>query len=271
MDNKTISVKGKVVVVTGALGLLGKEYVDTLSKEGAIAVITDMNQEGCEELATEMKKTHSVDCLGLGMDVTDKKSISGVLKKVLSKYGRVDALINNAALNNPSGDDEFFYTPFERLKAEDWTRMLKVNLTGSFLCSQVFGEQMAKQKGGAIINISSTYGLVAPDQRLYKHFSKTKKFVKPITYSVSKAGIVMLTKYLAAYWGEKNVRVNALVPGGVYDNHDPSFERDYGDKTPLGRMADKGDYNGAIIYLISDSSSYMTGASLVVDGGWTVW
>ncbi len=273
MTNRTISVKDKIVVVTGALGLLGNEYVDVLSREGSNVIITDTNQKKCEELAIKIKKRYSIDCLGLGLDVTDKKSIDNALKKILSKYTRVDALINNAALNNPSKSDEFFYTPFEKLKLEDWDRMLNVNLTGPFLCCQVFGEQMAKQGGGTIINVSSTYGIVAPDQRLYKHFNKKggKKFIKPIAYSVSKAGIIMLTKYLAAYWGVKNVRVNALVPGGVYNNHNPFFKRDYSNKTPLGRMADKKDYNGAIIYLISDSSSYMTGACLVVDGGWTIW
>ncbi len=129
-------------------------------------------------------------------------------------------------------------------------------------------------KNGTIINIASTYGLVAPDQRLYRHFSKgaaSKRFVKPVTYSVSKAGVIMLTKYLAAYWGDRNVRVNALAPGGVYDDHEPMFAKDYSNRTPLGRMAEKTDYNGAILFLVSESSSCMTGSCLVVDGGWTVW
>jgi len=273
MNNETISVKNKVVVVTGAVGLLGTEYIDVLSKEGAKVVITDIDQAKCEELAKKMKEKYDADCLGISMDVSNRKSIIKVLEKILDKYGKIDALINNAALNNPSGNDDFFYTPFEKLRLGDWNRMLNINITGPFLCSQILGEQMAKQKKGVIINISSTYGIVAPDQRLYRHFTKgdDRKFVKPITYSVSKGAIIMLTKYLAAYWADKNVRVNTLVPGGVFNNHGPMFVKDYSYRTPLGRMAKKTDYNGAIIYLISDSSSYMTGSCLIVDGGWTVW
>ena len=271
---ETISVKSKVVVITGATGLLGKEFADVLAKEGASVVIADLKGEECRALAGELSEKHHVACLGIGMDVTDPVSIRGTVEKVLEKYGRVDALINNAAINNPEGsDDEFFYTPFEEMKLEDWERMLRVNLTGPFLCCQVFGEQMAKQGGGSIINITSTYGLVAPDQRLYRHFSKGSagRFVKPIAYSVSKGGIIMLTKYLAAYWGDKNIRVNALAPGGVYDDHDPGFAKDYSERTPLGRMADRTDYNGVMLFLVSDSSAYMTGSTLVVDGGFTVW
>jgi NAD(P)-dependent dehydrogenase (short-subunit alcohol dehydrogenase family) len=274
MNTGTISVKDKVVVITGATGLLGSEYVDVLAREGARTVITALDREKCQVLAGKMSEKYGADCLGIQMDVTDQSTIRAVLEKALQKYGRVDALINNAAINNPSGDnDEFFYTPFEKLSLEDWNRTLKVNLTGPFLCSQVFGEQMANQGGGAIINIASTYGMVAPDQKLYRHFSRgsAKRFIKPATYSVSKGGIIMLTRYLAAYWGDKNVRVNALSPGGVYDGHAAEFVKDYSQRTPLGRMADKTDYNGAILFLVSNSSSYMTGSTLTVDGGWTIW
>ncbi len=263
------SLKNKTAIITGALGLIGKEHCKALSEAGANIVVADVNESDCMAFA----KTLGTDSIGISLDVTNPDSIKKLRDKVLEKFGHIDILVNNAAINdmfeNPKAAAE--QSKFENYPLDLWQKSVNVNLTGVFLCSQIIGSEMAKQKSGSIINIASTYGMTAPDQSLYIKKDGTQSFYKPPAYSATKGAVIMFTKYLAAYWGKDGVRVNTLTPGGVENEQDEFFIEKYSKKTPLGRMAKPTDYKGALIFLASDASSYMTGANLVVDGGWTAW
>ncbi|MDZ7766287.1 MAG: SDR family oxidoreductase [Melioribacteraceae bacterium] len=266
---KIFSIKNKTAIVTGALGLIGREHCKALSEAGANVIVADINEKNCEEFA----KTLETESIGIEIDVTNKESLEKARDKIIEKFGHIDILVNNAAINdmfeNPKAAAE--QSKFENYPLELWQKSVDVNLTGVFLCSQVFGTEMAKQKSGSIINIASTYGITAPDQSLYIKKDGTQDFFKPPAYSATKGGVIAFTKYLAAYWGKDNVRVNTLTPGGVENNQDEFFVEQYSKRTMLNRMAKPTDYKGALIFLASDASSYMTGANLVVDGGWTAW
>jgi len=263
------SLKNKTAIITGALGLIGKEHCKALSEAGANVIVTDIDDKKCEEFASTLE----TESIGIKIDVTNKDSLISARDKILEKFGHIDILVNNAAINdmfeNPKAASE--QSKFENYPLELWQKSVDVNLTGVFLCSQVFGTEMAKQKSGSIINIASTYGMTAPDQSLYIKKDGTQDFFKPPAYSATKGGVIMFTRYLAAYWGKDNVRVNTLTPGGVENNQDEFFIEQYSKRTMLNRMAKPTDYKGALIFLASDASSYMTGANLVVDGGWTAW
>jgi len=263
------SLKNKTAIVTGALGLIGKEHCKALAVAGANVVVTDTDENKCKEFAKSLIN----ESIGHFVDVTIPDSIKKLRDEVIKKYGHIDILVNNAAINdmfeNPKAASE--QSKFENYPLELWQKSVDVNLTGLFLCSQILGSEMAKQKSGSIINIASTYGITAPDQSLYKKEDGLQSFYKPPAYSATKGAVIMFTRYLAAYWGKDNVRVNTLTPGGVENNQDEFFIQKYSAKTPLGRMAKSTDYKGALIFLASDASSYMTGANLVVDGGWTAW
>jgi 2-deoxy-D-gluconate 3-dehydrogenase len=210
------------------------------------------------------------------VDISTKGGARRLVAHTLREFDRLDILINNAALTVRSGTHlAGYFNPFEDYELEIWEKALKVNITGMFLCAQEVGRQMIKQNRGVIVNISSTYGVVGPDQRIYEKslspYSKSVRLNTPVPYSVTKGAVLALTRYLAAYWAGKNIRVNSLTPGGVFDNHDPEFVKRYSSRTMLGRMANRDEYKGAILFLVSDASSYMTGANLVVDGGWTAW
>ncbi|MFA5805056.1 MAG: SDR family oxidoreductase [Melioribacteraceae bacterium] len=263
------SLKNKTAIVTGALGLIGKEHCKALSEAGANVIVADIDESKCSEFA----KTLSGESIGVSLDVTNPDSIKNLRDKVLNHCGHIDILVNNAAINDMFEDPKAAteQSKFENYPLELWQKSIDVNLTGVFLCSQILGTEMAQQKSGSIINISSTYGITAPDQSLYIKEDGTQSFYKPPAYSATKGAVIMFTKYLAAYWGKDGVRVNTLTPGGVENNQDEFFIEKYSSKTPLGRMAKPTDYKGALIFLASDASSYMTGANLVVDGGWTCW
>lgn len=274
MTNETLfSLKGRVGIVTGALGLLGKQHCYALAEAGAHVIVADLQETVCLQFAKEITASHNVECLGIGLNITDKQSVQKLLAIVLQKFGRVDVLVNNAAINdmfeNPSAAAEL--SKFENYPLELWQKSLDVNITGTFICSQVIGSEMASRGSGSIINIASTYGIVAPDQALYKRPDGTQSFYKSAAYPVTKGAIISFTRFLAAYWGKAGVRVNALSPGGVENSQDEYFVESYSARTPLGRMAQPTDYKGALIFLASDASNYMTGANLVVDGGWTAW
>ncbi|MBI1937449.1 MAG: SDR family oxidoreductase [Ignavibacteriales bacterium] len=263
------SLKNKTAIVTGALGLIGKEHCRALSEAGANIVAADIDELKCVEFV----KTLETESIGAVLDVTNPDSIKKLRDHVLEKFGHIDILVNNAAINdmfeNPKAASE--QSKFENYPLELWQKSIDVNLTGVFLCSQILGYEMAKQKSGSIINIASTYGITAPDQSLYIKEDGTQSFYKPPAYSAAKGAVIMFTRYLASYWGKDGVRVNTLTPGGVENSQNEFFIQKYSAKTPLGRMAKPNDYKGALIFLASDASSYMTGANLVVDGGWTAW
>lgn len=261
MEN-IFSLKGRVAIVTGANGLLGVKHCEALKLAGAQVIACDLK-------FTE--KTFSEDIRQFEMDVSDKSSIESVFQEILRLYGTVDILVNNAAVNdmfeNPALALE--NSKFENYPLQMWQKSLNVNVTGVYLCSQVFGTHMANKLQGSIINIASTYGIVGPDQQLYVDDQGIQNFYKSPSYPATKAAVIGFTKYLAAYWGKQNVRVNALSPGGVENNQESWFVKNYAARTCLQRMANADDYRGALIFLASDASSYMTGANLIVDGGWT--
>ena len=261
------SLQDKIAIVTGACGLLGIQHCKALAEAGATVVVADLNEAACKAIAAELGPHH----MALAMDVTSPASLQAARDQILERYQRIDILVNNAAINdmfeNPLTAKE--QSMFEHYPLEQWNRSWNVNVSGMFLCSQVMGTVMANQGGGSIINIASTYGIVAPDQSIYRNAAGEQTFYKSPSYPVTKAAVLGFTKYLAAYWGHKNVRVNTLSPGGVENNQDAYFIQNYAAKTLLGKMASAADYKGAVVFLASNASAYMTGANLVVDGGWT--
>lgn len=263
------SLQNKVAIVTGALGLIGQHYCRALAEAGAHVAVTDLDESACVAFAEQI----SSRCIGIGLNVTDKSSAERARDILLRQYGRIDTLVNNAAINDmfESPKAAVEQSMFENYPLDLWRKSVDVNLTGVFLCSQILGAEMVRRGSGSIINIASTYGMVAPDQSLYRNECGEQIFYKPPAYSATKGAVIAFTKYLASHWGEKGVRVNTLTPGGVENNQDRYFVESYSRKTPLKRMAVPTDYIGALIFLASDASSYMTGANLVVDGGWTCW
>ena len=264
MQKDLFDVTGKTIVITGAAGLLGSQYAEGLSQAGANVVLADLDFKKCSELSSHLEKRYSVNPMPIKLDLTKSSSVKEMVKKIMKKYNKIDVLINNAAYQ---GNDKLRTTEFEKLPISSWNMALSVNLTGIFLCCQEIGKIMVKQKNGIIINISSTYGIVAPDQRIYGKSGHNSA----IFYAATKSAILNLTRYLASYWQGKGIRVNTLSPGGVEKNQEVNFRKEYAKKTMLGRMARRNEYIGPIIFLCSDASSYMTGSNLIVDGGWTAW
>jgi NAD(P)-dependent dehydrogenase (short-subunit alcohol dehydrogenase family) len=266
---------GRAAIVTGGAGLLGSEFCKTLVEAGARVVIADLDRPAAEGLAAELCADHqaAAPALAVRTDVTDPTSVQAMVGAALQAFGRLDILVNSAALD-PKFDPGHSAGPqsssFEEYPLAAWRQALEVNLTGAFLCCQAAVAPMLEQGRGVIVNLCSIYGLAAPDQRMYQQEGKPPQY-KPVYYSVTKAGILGLTQYLAAYYAGRNIRVNALSPGGVFNGHDAEFVKAYSARAVLGRMAHKDEMNGALLYLVSDASAYMTGANLVVDGGWTTW
>jgi NAD(P)-dependent dehydrogenase (short-subunit alcohol dehydrogenase family) len=269
MSENIFSLNGKVAIVTGALGLIGKNHCQALAEAGANVVVADLNESASAAFAA----TLSPEALGLGVDITNMTSLKKFRDDVLKKFGKIDVLVNNAAINdmfeNPQAAAE--QSLFENYPLAMWQKSMDVNVTGMFLCSQVLGTVMSLQGWGSIINVASTYGIVAPDQSLYRKPDGSQSFYKSPAYPTTKGAVISFTRFLAAYWGKAGVRVNTLSPGGVENSQDEYFVKAYSAKTPLSRMAKPTDYKGAVVFLASDASSYMTGANLVVDGGWTAW
>jgi 2-deoxy-D-gluconate 3-dehydrogenase len=265
---------GRVAVVTGGVGLLGAEFCRTLAEAGAAVVVVDLNAPASQAVADSLT-TDGGQALAVPTDITQPDSVNALVEKTLSVFGRLDILVNSAALD-PKFDPEAVskgITPgaFEDYPLDLWNSALNVNLTGMFLMTQACVKPMIAQgRKGSIVNICSTYGLNGPDQRIYVKDGARVAF-KPVYYTVTKAGVMGFTKYLAAYYAETDIRVNALTPGGVFNNHEDYFVKNYSAKTILGRMARKDEMNGALLFLASDASSYMTGNNVVVDGGWTAW
>jgi 2-deoxy-D-gluconate 3-dehydrogenase len=262
---------GRAAIVTGGAGLLGTEFCRTLAGAGASVGVADLAADKAAAVAEALKGLPG-SVRAVQVDVTRPESVQRAVDEVVAEFGRLDILVNSAALDpkfDPS-QAKRHTNAFEDYPLEAWNEALEVNLTGLFLCSQAAARQMLAQGGGVIVNICSTYGLVGPDQRIYERPGEPPRY-KPVYYSVTKAGVLGLTHYLATYYAGKNIRVNALTPGGVFNEHDETFVRNYAARTVLGRMARKDEMNGALLFLASEASSYMTGANLVVDGGWTAW
>jgi NAD(P)-dependent dehydrogenase (short-subunit alcohol dehydrogenase family) len=264
----------RVAVVTGGVGLLGAEFCKTLAEAGAAVAVVDLNGGAAVKVADALTKD-GYHAKGLAVDITRPDSVKQMVASVLADFGRLDILVNSAALD-PKFDPEAASKgiapgAFEDYPLEQWNAAMNVNLTGMFLVTQACVKPMLEQgKHGSIINICSHYGLNGPDQKIYIKDGKRVAF-KPVYYTTTKAGVMGFTKYLAAYYAETEIRVNALTPGGVFNNHEDYFVKNYSAKTIMGRMAKKDEMNGALLFLASDASSYMTGNNVIVDGGWTAW
>lgn len=260
-------VSNEIVLITGVSGQLGAEYAKAFLQRDACVLGLDIRPSS---LVERLKLDYPSRFHFFEGDVTDKESLRNVEKTIQSEVGIPTVLINNAAIDSPPSAPPEENGPFEEYPEASWDKVLDVNLKGVYLCCQVFGSAMAKVGKGSVINISSIYGLVSPDQSLYEYRRKRGEvFYKPIAYSVSKSGILNLTRYLAVYWAKQNVRVNSLIIAGVYNNQEQAFVDAYCGRIPLGRMANMDEYNGSVLFLSSEASRYMTGANLVIDGGWT--
>jgi len=265
---------GQVAIITGGTGLLGKQHAEAIAGAGGIPVLADISLNGNLPAKSEWNERFGKSASYIQVDITQPKSVRALLAEVLDRYNRIDILINNAA-NNPKMENKpgAEFSRLEFFPLTQWESDLAVGLTGSFLCSQIIGSEMARRKKGVIINVASDLALIAPDQRLYRRDGLPEEHqpVKPITYSIVKTGLIGLTRYLATYWADCGVRVNAISPGGVYNGQPDEFVHKLNNLIPLGRMARLNEYQGAIVFLCSDASSYMTGANLIVDGGRSCW
>lgn len=265
------SLENRTAIVTGGAGLLGYYHGAILASAGANVVLLDLEKANPKGRAEQLRKEYGGEAIGLPADITSEASLQNVRDQLLEKYGRIDILINNAANNPKVEDGNSSWSRLENFSLDMWEADLRVGLTGAFLCSRVFGAEMAKRKSGVIVNIASDLAVIAPDQRLYRleGVSENEQPVKPVTYSVVKTGLVGLTRYLATYWSSSNIRVNAISPGGVFNGQPEVFLSKLNQLIPMGRMANRDEYQGAILFLCSDASSYMTGTNLVIDGGRT--
>jgi NAD(P)-dependent dehydrogenase (short-subunit alcohol dehydrogenase family) len=263
---------GRVAIVTGGLGLLGRAFCAALLDGGAELVVADLDGDACRRRAEDLGSALGGRVHGHAVDITQPASLLALRDAVLAASGRIDVLVNSAAIddrfNEGAAAEE---SRFENYPLAMWRRAVDVNLTGTFLSCQVLGAEMARQGRGSIINIASTYGLVAPDQRLYQRPDGEQRFWKSAAYPAAKGGVIALTRFLGTYWAQAGVRVNAVSPGGVYNAQEEHFVASYGARTPLGRMAQPAEMSGAVVFLASDAASYVTGSNLVVDGGWTAW
>ena len=265
---KIFNIKDKSIVLTGSAGRVGHHLAHTLSRAGANVILVDRDTKKNSKLVKEISENYKTNPSAYNIDINDSFQVEKLASEIVKNYKKIDVLINNAHFSprdHPKRD-----APFEEYPVELWDKVISENIRGIFLCSQKIGRMMVKRKNGIILNISSIYGIVGPDQRIYGK----SRLNSPAYYSATKGAMVNLTRYLASYWGPKNIRVNTLTLGGIFDKKlhtDKEFVKRYSDRTMLGRMSNKEDYDGAILFLVSDASSYMTGTNLIIDGGWTSW
>ena len=276
MSHNLFDVTGQVAIITGGAGMLGMQHAAAIAGAGGHVVIADLFEEAAIHSAREITGAFHVEAFGVGADVTSKAQVDAMAAAAVQKFGRVDILINNAALTVKGGSErsEDYFAPFEDYPLDLWEMALRVNLTGVFLCCQAVGKLMVAQRSGVVLNVASDVGMISPDHRIYQgttHPVTGKAFNTPVAYATTKAALINFTRYLATYWADSGIRVNCLSPGGVYAGHDPQFVRNLVERIPLGRMARADEYQGAVLFLVSAASSYMTGANLIVDGGRTAW
>ena len=272
--NKLFDLSGRIAIITGGAGLLGFQHASAIAEAGGTPIIVDINEKTAKEKSKIISDNYNVKSIGIKTDITIESDVKNLLDKILTTFGQIDILINNAAIDPKVNlKKNINLSRFENFSIEQWNKELSVGLTGAMICSKIIGSQMSKSGAGVILNISSDLGVIAPDQRLYKEdgLHESQQSVKPITYSVIKHGLNGLSKYLATYWADKGVRVNSISPGGVFNNQDSEFVERLSKLIPMGRMAYKDEYKAAIVFMVSDASSYMTGANLVIDGGRSIW
>jgi NAD(P)-dependent dehydrogenase (short-subunit alcohol dehydrogenase family) len=273
LQNK-FNLNGKVAIITGGAGFLGIKHAEAILYGGGIPILVDIKAAKPEEKAKDLSQKHGVEVFGAVTNITEANEITDMLNWILGKLGHIDILINNAA-NNPKMEN-ISRQPWSRLEnfpLSIWEQDIAVGLTGAFLCSKIIGNEMAHKKQGIILNVASDLGVIAPDQRIYRKdgLPENEQPVKPVSYSVVKAGLIGLTRYLATYWATCGIRVNSIVPGGVYNGQPEDFVERLTNLIPLRRMANADEYQAAVLFLCSDASSYMTGANLIIDGGRTCW
>jgi len=266
---------GKIVIITGAAGLLGRKHAEAVACYGGTPILLDLSQQIVDSFANELNEKYKVNAVGFSIDITNEKAIENNVKQVIKEFGKIDGLVNNAA-NNPKVEDDkgVNFSRLENFSLSVWNDDIAVGLTGSFLCAKHYGFEISKNpNGGSIVNISSDLGLIAPDQRLYAKdgVDDNRQNVKPVTYSVVKTGLIGLTRYLATYWANKNVRCNAMCPGGVENGQPEEFLKEVNARIPMGRMANSNEYQSTLLWMLSDASSYLNGAIVPVDGGRTAW
>jgi len=269
LSSELFDLTDKVIVLTGSAGRLGTNFANILSDVGCNVILIDIDDKKNIQLENSISKKYKTNPLACKIDITKKDELSQISKQILKKYGKIDGLVNNA-FYNPRLNVKKSAMKFEEYNSDLWNDVVSINLTGVFLCCQIFGKIMVKQKtGGSIVNISSIYGINGADQRIYGK----SELNSPPSYAATKGAIVNFTRYLAAYWNRKNIRVNTMTLGGVLDKSymDKKFIKNYSHKTMIGRMANSDEYNGALLFLLSNASSYMTGANLILDGGWSAW
>lgn len=266
----------KVAIITGGAGLLGKKHAEAILEANGTPILLDVSKEKLESAIIMLKENYNnCNIDGYVADITNKDCIQKLSEKIINQYGHIDILINNAA-NNPKMEDKsksLLMSRFETFPLEVWNEDINIGLTGALICSQIFGAVMLKQKKGVILNISSDLGIIAPDQRIYKKagLEENEQITKPVTYSIIKHGLIGLTKYISTYWADKGIRANTLCPAGVENGQEDEFIEKLTNLIPMGRMANVNEYKSTVLYLVSDASSYMTGSTVIVDGGRTCW
>ncbi len=272
---KMFNLDKKIIVITGAAGLLGRNHTHAVAAHGGIPVLIDINKKGLLELNEEIEKIYNISCEVHVIDITNENELKKNARQIFKKYKKIDGLVNNAAINpHVTNSKNTNFSRLENFKLSTWQKEIDVGLTGAFLCTKYYGYYISiNKKGGSIINISSDLGLIAPDQNLYskKNISKNKQPVKPVTYSVIKSGMIGLTKYISTYWADSNVRCNVLCPGGVLNDQKNDFLEKIYERIPLKRLANPNEYQSTLVWMLSDSSSYLNGAIIPVDGGRTAW